>query len=109
MYLPMFSESIERIQKGEKTTTLRSLKCDYEIGENLTLEGTALRIQITDRQRITLPDDLTPQIAQGEGYTSVQEMMDTMLARYRGKLVPQWWLYTFALVLPTTPIAELSL
>jgi hypothetical protein len=99
MYLPMFSESIQRIRNGEKTTTLRSLKCNYAIGESLTLEGTMMRIQITDRQRITLPDDLTPQIAKGEGYANVQEMMDALLTRYRGKLVPQWWLYTFVLVL----------
>ncbi|MBI1742744.1 hypothetical protein HYR54_06710 [Candidatus Acetothermia bacterium] len=108
MYLPMFVESIRRIQQGKKTTTLRPLKCNYKIGEHLTLEGTYLRVQITDRRQITVPGDLTPKIARGEGYKNVQEMIDAMYARYRGNLPPQWWLYTFALAAPKTPRSKSS-
>ena len=98
MYLPMFAESIRRIQRGEKTTTLRSLKYTYAIGEKLTLEGTDILIEITDRRQITIPDDLTPKIARGEGYESVQEMVEALKARYRGNYSMSQWLYTFTLI-----------
>ncbi len=98
MYLPMFAESIKRIQRGEKTTTLRSLKYNYAIGEKLTLEGSDVLIEITDRRQITIPDDLTPEIARGEGYKDVQEMVDALKARYRGNYLATQWLYTFSLI-----------
>ena len=102
MYLPMFMESIRRIQEGIKTTTLRPLKNDYKVGAILTLEGTNIRVQITDRQQITVPDDLTPTIANSEGFGSVQEMVDSIRKRRWGRPIPNKptirWLYTFALV-----------
>ncbi|MBI1743870.1 hypothetical protein HYR54_12510 [Candidatus Acetothermia bacterium] len=110
MYLPMFLESIRRIQEGIKTTTLRPLKNNYTVGAILTLEGTNIRIQITDRQQITVPDGLTPTIAHGEGYGSVQEMVDFLRKRRWGRPIPNkpmiHWLYTFALVAAAPPHYE---
>jgi hypothetical protein len=108
MYLPMFLESIRRIQKGEKTTTLRSLKYNYVVGEELTLEGTDICIRITERQQVTIPDDLTPEIARGEGYESVQAMVDALKARYRGNYLTRQWLYTFVVVTTKAPVTKSS-
>jgi hypothetical protein len=94
----MFSESIRRIQKGQKTTTLRSLKYTYAVGETLTLEGSDVCIRITERRQITIPDDLTAEIARGEGYESVPAMVEVLKARYRGNYMTPQWLYTFVLV-----------
>ena len=110
MYLPMFMESIRRIQQGIKTTTLRPLKHDYRVGAILTLEGTNIRVQITDRQQITVPDGLTPIIAHSEGYGSVQEMVDSLRKQRWGRPIPNkptiHWLYTFALVAAAPPNYE---
>jgi hypothetical protein len=107
----MFLENIRRIQQGIKTTTLRPLKNDYKVGAILTLEGTDIRIQITDRQQITVPDGLTSTIAHGEGYGSVQEMIDSLHKRRWGRPIPRrpslHWLYTFALVATTPPNKDL--
>jgi hypothetical protein len=103
----MFVENIRRILEGTKTTTLRPLKCKYEIGSILVIEGTKVRVKITDRRQILIPDELSPEIARGEGYKSVQEMVDLLKLDRLARSMPRW-LYTFALVPPTPDSPEMN-
>lgn len=99
----MFTENSQRIAQGIKTTTLRPIKYKYEIGDILTLEGTTVRVAITSRHQITIPEDLTLALAQGEGYSTIQAMIIALRLDRLDKSLPRW-LYSFVLV-PTKAAA----
>lgn len=75
--IPMKDKHIELIEQGKKRTTLRDLRYGNYLFEH--------RI-------ITVPDDLTPQIAEWEGYPTTQELVEE-LERLGHRLPKRMYLY----------------
>ncbi len=74
--MPMHPKNLKLIRTGRKRTTLRSLKYDYPFVRTL----------------VKVPDELTPEIADGEGYDSVEGLLEE-LNRLGHKLPKKMWVY----------------
>ena len=93
MGIPFKEKFWRLIKEGKKTTTIRTLKYDYN-GICL-VKGTDIKIEILSKRLISIPDDIDDEVVKSEGFKDKNELLRFF---HRYKLPQTMKIYNFKVI-----------